>query len=734
MVRLLRILPLLLLVLLAFLMRSLSIARVLTPFGVLPVDPDGWYHLRRIGYGVRNFPELLDFDAYLNFPEGARALWTPAFDWTLAAVARLLVGAESQQSVELLAAWVPPALGAVTVLVVYELGARFFTRSVGLAAATVFALLPASILFSRIGFIDHHVAVALASLLLLRAVMAFVSDGPRVAATAALGAGLAGVLILWTGSLVHVAIAESFLVAHILLIPDRPRARRFALALSAAHALAAALVAPFALGGEWQVYSRFDPAVLGDFQPLFFAAACVCWGGAAALWSLERPGRTRSARAGTAAGLGIAVVAALLSIPDLAAAVEEALRWFTQPREFQQYVNELQPLLRVDGRFDPSGAEMLYSRLVYVFPLALVAMAASARRRPQAASVAALVCWCAAMAGFALLQRRFNNSFAPAYALVLGWGVIEGLRRLRPLLEDRPIAWVAAGVFAVGVGIPVFEGPWTLYRSHAAGLAPHLRGIPVTPAGFAGRQARLVVLGRWLRDHTPPTRGFLTPTERPEYGVLARWGDGHLLRYVAERPMVQDNFLGHVDGRDGHTRFQRAEDYFAADSEREALAIAEELGVRYVVVALGGSGHSPGYGPASQFSALHRRVGSARGSHPALRRHRLVHELHPGGGYRVFERVAGAQVVGRASPGVPIEAHLRLTTPVASYTYVQRTVADAQGLYELRLPYSNEAADDGLEPGDTWEIVSGPVEGSLRVPESTVLEGGRIPGPDLSSP
>jgi hypothetical protein len=158
-----------------------------------------------------------------------------------------------------------------------------------------------------------------------------------------------------------------------------------------------------------------------------------------------------------------------------------------------------------------------------------------------------------------------------------------------------------------------------------------LRWYLTRPAASASRargMARIVEAARWLREHSPPTSGWLSPGPPPEYGVLGPWGVGHVLRYVAERPVVQDNFGDDV-GREG---FDAAEAYYAAESEAAGAAILEELRVRYVLVGPAGSGHGRGYGPASLLARLRHEGTSGGGAGAAeppaapLERHRLVYE------------------------------------------------------------------------------------------------------------
>jgi len=69
---------------LAVAIRAFSFRWVIESEGISPRGNDSFYHLRRIVYGVVNFPATLDFDPYINFPAGARVIWTPVMDWLMA--------------------------------------------------------------------------------------------------------------------------------------------------------------------------------------------------------------------------------------------------------------------------------------------------------------------------------------------------------------------------------------------------------------------------------------------------------------------------------------------------------------------------------------------------------------------------------------------------------------------------------------------------------------------------
>lgn len=45
------------------------------------LDPDSYYHLRRILFTFENYPEMLMFDPFLSYPEGDFVPWPPLFDF-----------------------------------------------------------------------------------------------------------------------------------------------------------------------------------------------------------------------------------------------------------------------------------------------------------------------------------------------------------------------------------------------------------------------------------------------------------------------------------------------------------------------------------------------------------------------------------------------------------------------------------------------------------------------------
>src|SRR5262249_24647289 len=112
--------------LLALAVRALPWRTVFVGEGVRLFDHDSYYHLRRIGWSLAHSPRCLDSARSLSFPEGGRAIWPPAFDWLVALAAPPFARPGEPASIERAAVWVPPLLGAATVVVLFRLARRYF--------------------------------------------------------------------------------------------------------------------------------------------------------------------------------------------------------------------------------------------------------------------------------------------------------------------------------------------------------------------------------------------------------------------------------------------------------------------------------------------------------------------------------------------------------------------------------------------------------------------------------
>jgi dolichyl-diphosphooligosaccharide--protein glycosyltransferase len=722
---------------------------------VVAIEPDAYYHLRRILYSVVRFPELLTRDPYVNFPQGGEPIWTPVLDWSLAALARLVTDGREPQAVERLVVWAPPLLGATTVLVLYALARRRFGAPTALLAGLLLALLPGHFWFSQLGFVDHHVAATLATTGVLLAGMRLFEEDPAAAVPArrallragATGAAMGAAVLVWPGCLLHVGILQGAAVWRLLAFERREAAIAWARLLALAHATAAAVVLPLSAGNEWIRWGSASPVVLSNFQPLWFALGAASLGLLGELWQRAGAASTRIERALSGVLVGGAVFgAAMVLYAEFGAGIADALAWFLRTEAFQAVVGESTPLFWTPEGFERSLAERMFTRLVYAVPLLLTAFALAQRGRPGRAPEWLALGWSSALFVATLIQHRFMDSFSVVYALLLSWSGLHLYAWTRRRLPRHAAAGAALALLLAALVLVASLPTARFYGEYVADLAAWRRGQPIALRGWMRTQEVLTGVARWIAAHTPETAGYLDAAKQPEYGVLAPLRFGHVLRYEARRPVVQDNFGDDVTQHG----LERAVAYLAAEAEEQALAIAGELGVRYVVAGGRGADDLGGYPPGSVWARLTRpavligpRWGGpqpAQGA-PALARHRLVYESDPPRGappgtpplLLVYEIVAGARVEGRALPGARVEARLLLRTRTGrTLEFASETLADASGRYALLLPYPNERFSPALEAPSPYRVRSGGSEAELFVSEQAVRQGETLAGPALS--
>jgi dolichyl-diphosphooligosaccharide--protein glycosyltransferase len=732
---------------LAVAVRGLPWRQVFTGGDILFMGNDAYYHLRRIVHSIVNFPATLEFDRYINFPSGARPIWTPIFDWWVAATAlpfapdARATDPAAWAAVEMWAAWVPPLLGGACVVVAWALARRHLGGVLALSSALILSVLSAHVWYSQVGFLDHHAAVALLSTLALASTMALLAADPSTRAPfASIATGLffASCLLLWPGSLLHVGLLEGGLLIHLATRRDAAPARTTALRFAGVNAAATLLVFPFAWAQEWQQWGTASPLVLSRFQPWFFAVLTAF--GLVYASACRIPGQVR--RNAVAAALGIALVSAsAILMPELVAGVEDAWRWIARVEGFQAQVVESEPLLVSTGHLSLEPALNRLSAFVLIFPLALAWAAHRERHRPP---VLLLLGFAAGLFLATLAQKRFFNSLSVPYAIVMAWAlhafwdaVPETWRRSRGRRRAARAALVAA---AVGLLLPSLDG----WRIPLRNELRAWRGEPAAIWRVSVRQQRSLTTARWLRDETPATSGWLDDEARPEYGVLAPWALGHILEYVARRPTVVNPFGDDL----GSHNWDVVQRYYLG-GEREAATILDRLGARYVVAS-----HRPGFLgqealPGAMFYSLYFFDGARRSTlplvrdHPApepLRRHRLLYESPPRQGtgddgpssFKVFEFVPGASIQGRAGAGASVRLSLSLETNRGRLvTYEDQVRAGPDGRFAIRVPYANQDGPMATRVAGEYTLECEGDRARVRVGEAQVRAGSVVQAPTL---
>ena len=556
---------------------------------------DAYYHLRRVLFTLENPPASLSFDRYINFPHGGQPIWPPLFDWLLALIAWPAYAGgdpESAARVELWLAWLPPLLGATTVVLLYFLARRLFDPATAVISAGILSLLSGHFWYSQIGFVDHHALVALLStaLLLLAVRLLEQMAAGRVSGWAvATGVTAGGLLLVWPGSLLHVLVFESFLLFVWVACDSKREARQGALTAVIVNIAAALVVTPFGIDTGWSNWSDFSPAVISRFQLWLFAALAIHAGACATAWRGDW-GDSRAGRLVQVLAIGASLLLlSVLLFPSLAAGAVEALRWLFKEESFQAVVAESKALF-ANGT---SAAEARLSRFVYAVPLTAAALAWASRKAPNRQAVALVVLQLIVLGAVTLVQRRFFNSFSVMLALSLGWTLVALFRAANARGTPRWLSRTAVATAAFWLLLPVLQS----YRLPLRNIGEAWTGRRLTLPEAVERRRSFGRAARWLRDNSPDTAGFFDPQSVPEYGVLAFWAHGHLIEYVARRPSIANNFGDDLGGNNFYESYR-----FFQVEETPAREIAKRLGVRYVLMRTR-SGSQPPHTMATRMSA-----------------------------------------------------------------------------------------------------------------------------------
>jgi asparagine N-glycosylation enzyme membrane subunit Stt3 len=705
---------------LAFAIRSRFFGFVFTSAGdVILRSDDSQYHARRALYSLLNFPAVLTRDSYLNFPDGAHVPWPPLWDFTLAAVGRLLGG--GADDLDRVLAWAAVVVGSLAVFPVYGAARAVAERGVALGAAALFAVLPVSVMYSSVGNADHHAAIAFEAAALLACSSLALRRELRglglVAVHAGLVAARAALLLTWQGSLLYLAVGESALVGVAVIA-----GRRELLGFYGAGTLAtAALVMPVVASSDLPAAAAYSGTELSRLHVLLLlCAAGVAFGLAA--WERWRPAAGWPGRALRLGTLAAPVGALALVLSGGGGSLAEGLGYLGKQEPWIAGNFENVPIFAGGS---PAVAHALFAYLAYLIPLGPLVLLWRARERRVREPAVLLVVWTAAFGLLAVLNARFANDFSPAAAVSFALVLAAAGR----LIGRR---WLSALV-AVALGVALL---FPALSRLAAGMPQVIRSLQNGPTqyyGMATIHRDLHHFAEKVREATPATAGFLDSAVEPGYGILCFPSLGYILIRVGQRPVTATGFGPYLGGEsvDATLRF------YGLESEQKAYALARRLGARYVVTSREGRPRE-----SMLLHRLHVADGAGFDGRPALEHFRLVTEgpawgvplglltgvvsgpsLAP---YKLFEVVEGAVLEYRGQAGVEVAAELKIRTPIGRrFVYQTSTVADRDGLARLRVPYAT-ATTAPARPVSPYTVRIGGTSQRIRVFDAQVRQGATI--------
>jgi oligosaccharyl transferase (archaeosortase A-associated) len=583
---------------------------------------DPWYHMRLVENLVQHFPSRIAFDPFTIFPYGQDVFFAPFYDLLLGFVIWVVgVGSPSQRVVEVVGAYFPAVLGALTIIPVYFLGRELFGRGAGLLSAGLIAILPGEFLFrSLLGFSDHHVAeVLFSTTAILFFVLAIKSAREEETTFGHLrnrqwrnirrpvifgllaGITLGVYLLSWVGGLLMVAVISVYVVVQYVSDHLRGKSTDYLCIVGVPSFLVAlVMICPF----TYVANQEMSVISLAVGVVVFVVASGLSW--------LMTRGKVRRAYYPVAlAGLGVVGAAVLYAVyPGLFNVILGETTVF-MPSTAARTISEVRPLFYSSGVFSLLTA-WRYFTTSFLIALVSLCLLIWAMVRERSADRALIVVWSLVILAATLSQTRFAYYYAVNVALLSGylsWAVLRrsGFSRLRTRVakeqhepegkrqskkkrkekrrkeatKPRTSYLSARYALPVAAAIVVFFAVFYPNIGYATATAAH----PAPGADEAWHSSLL-----WMRDETPDPFGdpsfYYEPYAQlaagatydyPEsaYGVMSWWDSGHWITYIAHRiPNSNPTQAG----------ASQAAWYFSGSDEGLANEILDSLGSRYVII------------------------------------------------------------------------------------------------------------------------------------------------------
>lgn len=538
-------------VLLGLLLRLFAGRFSITENGILPIGYDEYYHLHRILYTVNHFPNTLWFDSYLNYPFGFNLTWPPLFDLLSAAVS-LMLGQHSRQGVEMTSAFLPAALGVLTIVIVYYIVKETINGNAAILSALMVAIAPYHVNKTLLGATDHHcLEILLEMAALLFMVLAISRREKRYLFAALAGISMAGLAYTWLGADVYLGIFLDYAAVQIALDLKRGvTPKESATALLAAFGTAIILIMPF-WNADW-------------LWPSFLGASFIIVG-ILLMYALAHLAEKRKIHW---AFFPLMAFASICTLAFISLHPSNPLKMYA----FMQY-----------GADYIFGGEMI-GKIAEAEPIFYDSKTLSSliSSRLGVNILFALM----GFISFILYVRRRSEGIRPGQLLLLVWsaGVL--------VLTFGQMRFLYISTIAMGILISIlFFVVWDMALKGKAlnrrpeALAAVLLMVLIMPTALETAaiidEKEPMAKGDWcesldwLSQHSSQTSYYDNPKEAPEYGVMCWWDYGNWIVYLARRPVVANNFqVGAVDS----ARF------YLSESEDAATAILDERRSRYILI------------------------------------------------------------------------------------------------------------------------------------------------------
>ncbi|MCJ7423378.1 oligosaccharyl transferase, archaeosortase A system-associated, partial [Candidatus Bathyarchaeota archaeon] len=541
--------------LLALVVRISVLPYVFSNGSITFLGADTYYHVRRILFTASHFPNTLNFDIYVDFPYGTKIGWMPLYDQFVALIALIAgLGKPSLFTIEATAAIVPPLLGVMTVLLVFFTAEKIFDWRAGLFSAGIFAITPAHVYVSFLGYADHHVAETFLSttaylffiIALKRLQKENISIDPKTKLSKILsfpiltGITLAISILTWNGAPIFVGLIGVFIIVQFVL--DKMSGRNsdyLVITGGIAYFVSFLIITPVALiKGMGFEYNSYSPSLFHSGFLAVFVSLCIMlaliqkihfkkWWYyplllilmfEATLYSLGSlyPQFYQSAMSGVGYIFGEGV----------------------------SMVQEAQPLFTDPGTgFTLDHVWNDFSVSFFIALISILFITREALKDKYNFKYVFFIIWTLIVLTLTIFQRRFIYLLAVNVAILSGYFVVNTMNFFSPKPDNKKITSNIRRK-ASRISDPKFNKGLILGILMIAIIAiPDIiiiksmatDDIPAPPSD-------LQESFKWLKNNSLPTSYYDNPDKTPEYGVMSFWDNGNWILYFSQRPVVTNNF------------------------------------------------------------------------------------------------------------------------------------------------------------------------------------------------
>ena len=446
------------------------------------IDP--WYHMRLADNMMANFPVPLEWDMMILYPHGMNVGYFPLMTWIITGLGQVF-------DYELVAVFLPPILGALSLIPVYFICKTLWKDWVGLVACGLIMLLPSELFHrSLLGFVDHHI-LEVFFLVCTLLFLVLLQQHRRVLWVVLAGVSLGLYMSSWTGGLLLVAVLWVWFVSIFMwrLKKGEP-AFQFCKDMSRVFGIGLLLYLP-------------NLAFIQGLYPSFLVFAAVAISPMLLLAMGDRLSWKRVLQ-GLIGCVVVACVVAQLVIPSV---------FVTARSVFVDLTSTIQEV-------SPSTASMLWYHYGLSFLLFIGGLIYAIKNRQNLL----IIMWCVFMLVLVLSQRRWSYYFIIANSILAGYCLYAILAKSRQAV--RIVVCVIVCVVLVAPIIPATRS--------ISNLSPILSGDWYNACV-------------WLRHNTPNFDGYdELETPQAEYGVLSWWDYGNWITRIGRRTPCSNPMNQHL--------------------------------------------------------------------------------------------------------------------------------------------------------------------------------------------